>query len=93
MKRYSWISYLSVGIPMVLLGLLFVVSTIPNESVVKTIFYSLYIGAPLSIVLSVIALWKRNERNALASVGLISAVLLTGSIFYVLMLGFGMGEA
>jgi hypothetical protein len=91
-KKYSWISYVSAGIPIVLIGLLFAVSKITNESVVKSIFYTLSMGAPLSIVLSIIALTKRNEKNGIAFVGLLSAILLTGAVLYVLALGFGMGE-
>ncbi|MBN8192953.1 hypothetical protein JI667_12450 [Bacillus sp. NTK074B] len=91
-KRYSWLSYVSAGIPLALFVLLFIVSTIHDRSVVYTIFYTLFIGAPISIVLSIIALRKRNEKNGFALVGLTFAVLLTVSILYVVILGTGMGE-
>ncbi|MFI8684888.1 hypothetical protein [Rossellomorea sp. NPDC077527] len=93
MKKYSWLSYVSAGIPLVLFVLLFNVSHINDRSVVYTIFYTLFLGAPLSLVLSIIALRKRNEKNGFALVGLTFAVLLIVSILCVLVLGLGMGEA
>ncbi|MCA1060479.1 hypothetical protein LCL96_16195 [Rossellomorea aquimaris] len=93
MKKYSWLSYVSAGIPLVLFVLLFNVSNINDQSIIYTIFYTLFIGAPFSLILSIIALKKRNEKNGFALVGLTFAVLLTVSILYVLVLGFGMGEA
>jgi hypothetical protein len=91
-RKYSWISYVSAGIPLVLFVLLFSVSTINDQSVVYTIFYTLFIGAPLSLLLGIIALRKRNEKNGFALVGLTIAVFFTISILYVLVLGLGMGE-
>ncbi|OIU68634.1 hypothetical protein [Rossellomorea aquimaris] len=93
MKKYSWMSYVSAGIPIVLMILLFAVPNITERTVVKGIFYALFLGAPVSIILSITALFKKSEKNGFAVLGLSASLLLAGSLIYLLLLGFGMGEA
>lgn len=93
LKKYSWLSWGSAGIPVALFILLFAVPGIAEQSVVKGIFYALFLGAPISIVLSVTALFKKSEKNGFAVLGLSLSMLLAGSLIYLLLLGFGMGEA
>jgi hypothetical protein len=93
LKKYSWMSYVSAGIPIVLMILLFAVPNITERTVVKGIFYALFLGAPVSIILSITALFKKSEKNGFAVLGLSASLLLAGSLIYLLLLGFGMGEA
>jgi hypothetical protein len=93
LKKYSWLSYISAGIPIILMILLLGVSNITEQSVVKGIFYALFLGAPVSIILSITALFRESEKNGAAVFGLSASLLLTGSLIYLLLLGFGMGEA
>ncbi|MFD1032884.1 hypothetical protein [Metaplanococcus flavidus] len=76
MKKYSWISYLSLGIPLVLIALWFVLPNLTQGSLTKTIFYAQIIGAPLAVILSMIALIKKNEKNMIAILGLALALIL-----------------
>ncbi|MDM8102863.1 MULTISPECIES: hypothetical protein [Oceanobacillus] len=93
MKKYSWISYLSLGLPILLFLLLFAVADIEPLVLAQTILIAQLIGAPLSIILSVAALFKKNEKKVVAVFGLIISLNLTGALVYLLLLGFGMGEA
>lgn len=76
MKKYSWISYLSLGIPLVLIVLWFVLPNLTLGPLTTTIFYAQFIGAPLAVILSVIALIKKNEKNMIAILGLALALIL-----------------
>jgi hypothetical protein len=93
LKKYSWLSWGSAGIPVALFILLFAVPGMAQQPVVKGIFYTLFIGTPVSIILGVTALFRKNEKNGLAVLGLSASMLLAGSLIYLLLLGFGMGEA
>ncbi|MFC7371965.1 hypothetical protein ACFQPF_09760 [Fictibacillus iocasae] len=93
MKHYSWGSYVSFGLPILLFCLLFAVPSFTEESVFKVIVYTLYIGSPLSLIVSVYALAKKNEKKMMSVFGLLSSLLLTGSLVYFILLGLGMGEA
>lgn len=63
MKKYSWISYLSLGLPILLFLLLFAVADIEPLVLAQTILIAQLIGAPLSIILSVAALFKRMKKG------------------------------
>ncbi len=93
MKKYSWISYLSIGLPVLLSLLLFTVSNLDSLILAQAIFYAQFIGVPLSLILSVIALLKKSEKKTIAIFGLIISLILSGILAYLLLLGFGMGEA
>ncbi|WP_163970361.1 hypothetical protein [Oceanobacillus halotolerans] len=89
MKRYTWISYLSLGIPIVLIISLFILPNVPTTqwSLARAIMYSQVIGVPISIILSVIALCKKNEKNTIAIFGLLLALVMIGIIAFFLYLG------
>ncbi|XXM73037.1 hypothetical protein ACQ0QQ_03825 [Lysinibacillus sphaericus] len=93
LKKYSWLSYGAAGIPVVLFILLFAVPKIAEKSFITVIFYTLLIGAPISIILGVTALFRKSEKNGIAVLGLSISMLLAGSLIYLFLLGFGMGEA
>lgn len=93
MKKYTWISYISLGLPILLFLLLFTVSKIEPIVLAQIILCAQFIGAPLSIILSVVALFKKSEKKVVAIFGLIISLILTGALVYLLLLGFGMGEA
>ncbi|MFZ3577483.1 hypothetical protein [Virgibacillus sp. DJP39] len=82
MKKYSWISYLSLGIPLVLICSLLVMPNLSfnQQPLITTIVVALYVGAPLTFVLSLIALFRKSEKNMLAIIGLILAVILLAVI-------------
>ena len=97
MKKYSRISYISITLPILLLVLLFAVPYLARQQVpfvlLRTIYYAQFIGAPLSFILSVIALKKRNEKKTYAVNGLIISLILIVSLAYIVLLAFGIGEA
>ncbi len=97
MKKYSRISYISITLPILLLILLFAVPFLARQHLpfvlLRTIYYAQFIGAPLSFILSVIALKKKNEKKTIAVNGLIISLILMISLAYIILLALGIGEA
>ena len=97
MKKYSWISYISVALPIVLIGLILLLPNLdrqqqPPDVVFKAIVFALIIGPPMSIILSVIALFKKNEKKTIAVIGLIISLILIVSLAYIALLANGIAE-
>lgn len=81
-KVYSWRSYASLFLSMALLVSLFFIPQVPpNESpLVEIMFAALFIGSPVAFLFSLIALFKRKEKNLLAIFGLFFSLILLGTI-------------
>ncbi|UOQ45498.1 hypothetical protein MUN89_06015 [Halobacillus salinarum] len=73
-KRYSWLSYLSIGLPAVVIVLMYI---IPKSTI---LFISTPIGSPIAFIVSVIALFKRREKHLLAVLGLCLSLILLGFV-------------
>ena len=98
MKKYSWISYISLALPIVLIGLIFLLPHLDRQQqqpdiVFKAIIYAQIIGPPMSVILGVIALFKKNEKKTIAIIGLIISLILIVSLAYIILLAFGIGGA
>lgn len=52
-KQYTWLSYLTLGISVIFIIMIFIIPI------------STLIGAPIAFILSVITLFKRNEKTPL----------------------------
>ncbi|WP_226577927.1 hypothetical protein [Halobacillus litoralis] len=74
-KHYTRFSYLSLGLPVMLILLMYM---IPNDH--SIVIYLLPIGSPTAFILSVYTLFKRNEKNTLAVIGLFLSLLLLGIV-------------
>ncbi|WP_175991495.1 hypothetical protein [Bacillus sp. Marseille-Q1617] len=74
-KRYSWLSYVSFGLGIVLILHPLFTNIFPRY------FMSIQsIGIVLTILFSILALLKKNEKKMLASMGLMCGVMM---MFYV----------
>jgi predicted ferric reductase len=70
-KRYSWLSYLSI-----LTGLLLILHPLATNFFPKFFIIIQLIGIPLTIILSLAAILKKNEKKLLGIVGLILAIIM-----------------
>jgi len=86
-KGYSWLSELSFGIPILLIALLFVFPNTSQDPLVIAILYAQLFGIPLAVILSIIALFKKDERKMLAVFGLLLSIILIGVISFFVYLG------
>ncbi|WP_270181267.1 hypothetical protein [Alkalihalobacillus sp. CinArs1] len=72
-KQYTWLSYLSLAVPVIIILLVYI---IPKGSMVT--IYLTPIGSLIAFILIGITLFKRNEKNLLAAIGLFLSLLLLG---------------
>ncbi|MFJ8072286.1 hypothetical protein ACIQZD_25815 [Peribacillus sp. NPDC096447] len=80
-KKYSWISFTSFG-----LGVFLILHPLLTNIYPKFFMVIQYIGITLTIILSVIALLKKNEKKPLAIIGLIMAIIMmifVGILLYI----------
>ncbi|MDW7618128.1 hypothetical protein SC499_26675 [Peribacillus simplex] len=80
-KKYSWISFTSFG-----LGVFLILHPLLTNIYPKFFMVIQYIGITLTIILSVIALLKKNEKKPLAIIGLILAIIMmifVGILLYI----------
>ncbi|MFC4559212.1 hypothetical protein ACFO3D_13520 [Virgibacillus kekensis] len=90
MRKYSWLSYFSLGIPIVLIMSLFVMPNLPmsQQGLVTTIIYAQIVGVPVTLVLCIIAFFKKSEKKLMALIGFLLALVLIGAMAYLLLLAF-----
>ncbi|MGG3448790.1 hypothetical protein [Domibacillus aminovorans] len=75
-KRYSWLSYTAF-----ILGILLAASPVIHAQIVSfDLMLAFYIGIPIVVILSLIALLKRDEKKLLAFVGLILGLIMLGFV-------------
>ncbi|SDM17629.1 hypothetical protein [Sediminibacillus halophilus] len=81
-ERYSWLSYISPIIPIVLMTLLLFYPRLPADEYpsAKVIPFVLLVGSPIGLILSIFALFKKKEKNILAIAGLFLSLLLVGTL-------------
>lgn len=80
-KKYSWISFTSFG-----LGVFLILHPLLTNIYPKFFMVIQYIGITVTIILSVIALLKKNEKKPLAILGLIMAIIMmifAGILLYI----------
>ena len=80
-KRYTWLSYSSIG-----LGMLLILHPLLTNVFPKNFMNLQYLGIPLTIIFSLLALRKKNEKKLLATIGLslgIIMMLFIGVILYI----------
>lgn len=80
-KKYSWISFTSFG-----LGVFLILHPLLTNIYPKFFIETQYIDITLTIILSVIALLKKNEKKSLAIIGLIMAIIMmifAGILLYI----------
>ncbi|MDF1999150.1 hypothetical protein [Peribacillus frigoritolerans] len=80
-KKYSWVSFTSFG-----LGVFLILHPLLTNIYPKFFMVTQYIGITLTIILSVIALLKKNEKKPLAIIGLIMAIIMmifAGILLYI----------
>lgn len=80
-KKYSWLSYTSFGA-----GLLLILHPLATNLFPKFFMIIQYIGIPLTIIISLVALLKKNEKKPLAIIGLILAIIMmifVGILLYI----------
>ncbi|GGJ96143.1 hypothetical protein GCM10007063_18260 [Lentibacillus kapialis] len=86
-KGYSWLSELSFGIPILLIALLFIFPNTSLDPLIIAIAYAQFLGIPLAVILSIIVLFKKNERKILAMFGLLLSIILISVISFFVYLG------
>ena len=74
-KDYSWLSYLSLGLSVLLIILMYI---IPKDLII--LIYLIPIGSMMAFILSVFTLFKKNEKNSLAVIGLFLSLILLGIV-------------
>lgn len=80
-KRYTWLSYSSIG-----LGILLILHPMLTNVFPKYFMNLQYLGIPLTIIFSLLALRKNNEKKLLATIGLslgVIMMLFVGVILYI----------
>lgn len=77
-KKYSRLSYLSLGMSALLLVALYVLPSVTQQWIISTIMIAIFAGSPIAFVLSITALFKKNEKILLALFGLFFSLLLIG---------------
>ncbi|WP_044022441.1 hypothetical protein [Bacillus sp. SG-1] len=70
-KRYSWLSYSSIG-----LGILLILHPLLTNVFPKYFMNLQYIGIPLTIIVSLFALQRKNEKKLLATIGLSLGIIM-----------------
>ncbi|WP_188633990.1 hypothetical protein [Lentibacillus kapialis] len=83
-KKFSWVSYTSFGLGTLsfVITISFCLSVLPG--VLKLTVYSVPISVPISIVLGVIALRKKNEKRLLANIGITLGLIIGISLFFII---------
>ncbi|AMM93044.1 MULTISPECIES: hypothetical protein [Bacillaceae] len=88
-KKYSWISFTSFGLGVFVILHPILANIYPKFFMVTQyigIGLTQYIGIILTIILSVIALLKKNEKKPLAIIGLIMGIIMmifAGILLYI----------
>jgi hypothetical protein len=80
-KKYSWLSYVSIG-----LGVSLILHPLFTNVFPKYFMNLQYIGISITIVFSVLALLKKNEKKTVAAIGLLLAVVMAtfvGTMLYI----------
>jgi hypothetical protein len=80
-KKYSWLSYVSIGF-----GVSLILHPLFTNLFPKYFMNLQYIGISITIVLSVCALLKKNEKKPVAAIGLLLAIVMAtfvGALFYI----------
>ena len=74
-KHYSWLSYLSLGLSVLLIILMYI---IPKDLII--LIYLIPIGSLIAFILSIFTLFKKKEKNTLAVIGLFLSLILLGIV-------------
>lgn len=75
-KKIKWLSYLSLGIPI----LLFIFMYLTPTSATGVLLVGLPIGTFVSLICSIVTLFKKDEKKLMPSVGLFLTLILTSVI-------------
>jgi 4-hydroxybenzoate polyprenyltransferase len=82
-KKCSWLSYISLGLGISLILHPFFTNVFP-----KYFMYLQYIGISITIIFSVMALLKKNEKKPIAAIGLFLAVVMAAFVGVLLYISF-----
>ncbi len=80
-KKYSWLSYISVGLGMFILFLFllfFTDVTGYSKTVRDLVRISFFVLLPINLCLSIAVLFKRSEKKLLGIIGLLLTVMSAG---------------
>ncbi|GGD15405.1 hypothetical protein [Pontibacillus salipaludis] len=75
-RQITWLSYLSLGVPILLFMLMYLTPT----SATGVLLVGLPIGTFVSLICSIVALFKMDEKKLIPSVGLFLTLILTSVI-------------
>jgi len=84
-KKYSWLSYTSFGLG-IFSSFAVIISFFSNALPIylKLTVYLVPISVPVSIVLGIIALRKKNEKRLLANIGISLGLIIGISLFCII---------